>query len=136
MTSKERTAAILNLVSTGLPPLLAAAPLPDFDEYVDGPPLRTDDSEFSIYVSDETDSVSEHDYSLIFQCQINGGDLSNEYHSVIMDYLRGNLTPEVVGFQSRIKLSADLWPIDPNSGTAFIFYEVIFQRELDDCSDF
>lgn len=133
MTPVERTAAIKNLLSANLPTLLTTALLDDFDEYLNKSPLRADDKEISVYIDTDDNSTDNLFFSVIIQCQLNGDDQVQEYHSVIMPFLEENLKAEVVGFTSRTNISADIWPIDHTRSTAFIYYNVSFESFLDDC---
>lgn len=133
MTPIEKTAAIRDLLSANLPALLATASLSDFDEYLNKSPLRVDDLEIAVYIDLDDDDVNTDMFQVIIQVQIYKKDQVQEYHSVIKPFLQEFLIGSVVDMTQRMHIKSDVYPLDVNSSTSFIFYEVRFETKLDDC---
>lgn len=133
MTAIEKTAAIRDLLSAGLPALLATALLDNFAEYLNKSPKRADDLEICVYIDLDDNDTDTSSFGVIIQAQIYGKDEVQEYHSVIMPFLEENLTADVVDMAVRLSIKGDPWPMDIKTSTAFIYYSVLFQSELDDC---
>ena len=133
MTAIEKTAAIRDLLSANLPALLGTASLDNFDEYLNKSPLRADDLEIAVYIDLDDNDVNTKMFQVIIQAQIHGKDEVQEYHSVIMPFLEEFLIGSVVDMTQRMHIKSDVYPLDVNSSTSFIFYEVRFETELDDC---
>ncbi|MCP4395552.1 MAG: hypothetical protein GY804_14990 [Alphaproteobacteria bacterium] len=132
MTAYEKTLAIANLMSSGLPTLLTAASLDNFDLYQNYSPEDDKKKIVSVYIDAEDDDTNIELFSVIIQCQLYGQDKIQEYHSVIMPFLRKNLKAIVVEMQIRDSIKSDLWPMDQN-GSSFVYYSVSFLNSLDDC---
>ena len=135
MTPVEKTAAIRDLLSDNLPALLAgySPALDDFAEYLNKSPLRADDLEIAVYIDLDDDDVNTDMFQTIIQVQTYGKDQIQEYHSVIKPFLKEFLIGSVVDMTQRMHIKSDVYPLDVNSSTSFIFYEVRFETELDDC---
>jgi hypothetical protein len=132
MTAIERTQAISDLLENNLPPLLATAGLDNFDVYQNKAPLRSTDLEMTVIVDYDEDDVDLYRFGVLIAAQLYGKDQAQEYHSIIMEFLREFLTGSVVGIMERNSIKGDPWPIDLNS-TSFCFYEVGFSEPLDKC---
>lgn len=133
MTAKQATEAIKNLAQTDLPALLAAEGLGDFDSYTDHSPDAPDQNAFAVYAINEKDAESARILIILIQAQLYGADLIQDYHSVVMDFLRNNLRPETVDMENIDEIEADIWPIDIRSSNSFAYYTIILNRSLDDC---
>ena len=131
MTPVQRTQSIIDLVSANLPALLATAGLDDFDAYRNKSPLKSDDKEFCVYIDVDDDNTDSQSFGAIIQVQLFGKDEADEYHSVIMPFLREFLTPAIVGYDIRESIETDVWPMD--SKGSFIYYNVKFTKENSDC---
>ncbi len=134
MTPVERTEAIKDLAAANLPALLGAVPLDNFDEYRNKTPLKVDSKQFCVYIDIDDDDTDSQTFAAIIQAQLFGKDEADEYHSVIMPFLRSELTASVVGYDVRESIKSDVWPMD-NKGVSFIYYFVTFTIENDDCDD-
>ncbi len=132
MTPVERTEAIKDLAAANLPALLGTAGLDDFDAYRNKTPLKSDDKEFCVYIDIDDDDTDSQAFGAIIQVQLSGKDEADEYHSVIMPFLRAELTASVVDYTVRESIKSDIWPMD-NKGVSFIYYFVTFTIENDDC---
>lgn len=132
MTPVERTKAIADKAAEKLPALLATAGLSDFDEYQNKSPLRPDDLEFCVYIDSDDDSTDSQAFGVVIQCQIYGKDDGQEYHSVIMPFLREFITAELIEYEVRDSIRAEVWPMD-NASTSFIFYGIAVSSQSDDC---
>ena len=132
MTPVERTQAIADLAAANLPALLGAVPLDDFDEYRNKTPKKSDDKEFCVYIDIDNDDTDNQTFGAIIQAQLFGKDEADEYHSVIMPFLREFLTADVIEYTVRESIKSDVWPMD-NKGVSFIYYFVTFTIENDDC---
>lgn len=135
-TAIEKTQAIVDLLSANLPALLAAYTpvLDNFTQYVNYSPDNDKEKIISVYIDVDVNDVLTKTFGVIIQCQIFGDDQVQEYHSVIMPFLEEFLIGSVVEMERRTIIDGDPWPMDTNS-TAFIFYKVMFETELDDCDD-
>ena len=133
MTATLTKTTIMNTLASVLPALLSTAGLDDFESYLDEQPDDTEKRILGIYVASETDTTDSHTLVLLIQAQLyRQADYKQEYHSVIMQAIRSNITAELIGFNVREKIDADLWPVD-GSSTSYGFYEIEFSEELDDC---
>ena len=134
MTPIEKTTAIRDLLSANLPALLSSAGLSDFDEYRNKTPKKADDKELCVYIVSDSDNEETQDFTVLIQAQLYQSDQDQEYHSVIYPYLTENLTGDIVGDMQRQSIVGDIWPMEPGSGAAaFLFYEVSFFTDIDDC---
>ena len=136
MTAIQKTQAVATLLQTNLPALLAAysPSLDDFDQYINHSPDNDKEKIISVYIDVDTNDVLTKTFGIIIQCQLYGKDQVQEYHSVIMPFLEEFLTENVVDMERRTLIDGDPWPMD-TSGTAFIFYKVMFETDLDGCDD-
>jgi len=135
MSPMERTQAIADLAALELPPLLGTAGLDDFDEYINRPPLRSNDNEFTVYVADMTNSTARGAFIVVFQIQLHGQDKGQEYNDVIWPWLEEKVVASVVGFQERDELSGELWPMGRETQNVFNYYDIVFVNDLDDCDN-
>jgi hypothetical protein len=133
MTPVQRTAAIKTVFSTGLPALLSTAGLEDFDEYLNKSPLRSNDKELCVYIDFDDNGTDTKTFGVMIQAQLYGDDQVQEYHSVIMPFIEQFITADVVGYQTRMNISSDVFPMEPNGSSAFVFYMVSFESQIDDC---
>lgn len=132
MTPVERTEAIKDKAAATLPALLTAAGLDDFDRYRNKSPQKSNDLEFCVYIDSDDNTTSSRAFGVVIQCQIYGKDQAQEYHSVIMPFLEEYITAELIEYEYRDGIRAEVWPMD-NSSTSFVFYSVMFLTENDDC---
>ena len=133
MTATLAKTTIMNTLASVLPTLLSTAGLDNFEDYLDEQPDETEKRILGIYTISETDTTDNHTLVLLLQAQLYGqADWKQEYHSVIFQAIRDNITAELIGFTVREKIDADLYPVDRNS-TSYGFYEIEFSEELDDC---
>lgn len=132
MTSKEKLEAIISICESQLPGLLSAATLANFAEYLTRRPKKADDLEFCGYLSEEGNSTNQAYFSVLLQVQLYKVQTVQDYHSVIFQFLEENIIPSVVGMGYRDSIAADLYEPD-KMGSAFIYYQIDFRSELDDC---
>ena len=133
LTPIERTAAIRDLFSNNLPDLLTDASLDNFDEYLNKSPLRSQDKELCVYIDFDDNDSDSYSFGVVIQAQLYGSDQVQEYHSVIMKFIEENIIGDTVGFTVRNNIAADIWPMDIERSTAFIYYSVGFMTRTDDC---
>lgn len=133
MTPVQRTEAIRATLAAGLPALLTTAGLDNFDQYRNKSPEKSDDKELCVYIDFDDNGTDVRSFGAIVQAQLYGDDQVQEYHSIIMPFVEENITADLVGYQERMNISSDVWPMEPNGSTAFIYYMISFQTELDDC---
>lgn len=133
MTATLAKTTIMNTLASVLPTLLSTAGLDNFESYLDEQPDDTEKRILGIYTVNEMDTVDSHTLVLLLQAQLyRQADYKQEYHSVIMQAIRDNITAGLIGFTTREKIDADPWPVD-GSSTSYGFYEIEFSEELDDC---
>ena len=133
MTALEIKTLIMNTLSSVLPTLLSAEGLDDFDQYVNGIPKRSDDTELCIYTDFENDLTDNYDIGFIIQAQLYGKDTQEEYHEVIFKAIQDNITSTLVELQTRNAIESDLWPLDVETSTSYLYYSISFTQQLDDC---
>lgn len=144
MTAIEKTQAIVDLLENGIPAAVPPVPplsdklasfvpaLDDFDSYQNFSPTDDKARIIAVYIDEDEDNTDNEVFSVIIQAQIYGEDLVQQYHSVIMPFLRENLTNKIVGMMERIHIKGKVWPMDTN-GSDFIFYLARFESDLDKC---
>jgi len=135
LTPIERTEAIKDLCESDLPALLDDAGLSNFDEYRNKTPLKSNDKELCVYIAEDMNSPSENKFLVLIQVQIYGNDEGQEYHSVIMPFLEQELTADIVEYTDRDSISADVWAMDVEKMTTFLWYEIEFTEDKDGCDD-
>lgn len=134
MTPVEVTKKISDQAALDLPALLLGAGLSDLAEYRNKTPVKSDDLEFCVYIEQDADTTDFEVFQILIQVQLHGSDKDQEYHSVIMPWLKEVITARFVEFEIRDSITSDLWPMDMR-GSAFIFYYLHFNNSLDDCDD-
>lgn len=135
MTPIEKTQAVADLLAAGLPALLAgfSPSLSDFESYQNYSPEDDNKRIVAVYIDEDDDNTDSEMFSIIIQAQLASRDQVQEYHSVIMPFLREFLISSVVGMTERKHIKGNPWPMDSN-GSSFIYYFVQFESSLDDCS--
>jgi hypothetical protein len=116
-----------------LPTLLTTAGLADFDLYTVGPPKNAESKTLSVYLSEEVDDEDFYYLRVLIQCQLYRVANESDYHSIIFEAIRENVTPLLMGIDRRSSIAADVWPLNKNVSTSFIYYEIEFTEEMDDC---
>lgn len=134
MTPIQKTEAIRSACASGLPILLTTAGLDDLDQYLNKSPTKSDDNELAVYIDFDDNNVSDEQFQVIIQIQLSGQDKTQEYHSVIMPFLKSAITEDLVKMQVRDSIKSDHYPMPPNGGNSYIFYVILFSSELDDCN--
>jgi len=134
MTAVQKTAAIRDLLASGLPSLLTTTGLDDFADYLNKSPTKADEKQISVYIDSEINNVDSSSFAVVIQAQIYGKDQVQEYHSVIMPFLESDLNGIIVDMVQRMEIQAELFPIDRTS-TSHILYYVLFKTDLDDCEE-
>jgi len=132
MTSIEMRKTIRDTLASVVPGPIATAGLNPINQFVEGRPYQVDDKEVAVYLDYENDTTSDYNVGFIVQVQLNGADQATEYHSVIFDLIRENLTAELLGLTVRESINSDIWPAD-NVGSSFVFYNLEYSKSLDDC---
>lgn len=135
MKTVEITQLVSDTLESGLPSLLSADGLQDFDVYDNKSPYRATDLELCTYIDFEDNNTDEKQLGLIIQAQIVGIDKVQEYHSVILPFIESDITAGLVGYTVRQSIKSDVWPMDAASSTSFIYYSISFSASLDDCDD-
>lgn len=135
MNSSAMLTAIINKLSSVLPGLFLTAGLANFDEYVHGAPTEYETKSLAIYLDSESDSTDLYNVSFLIQAQLYQIENPQAHHAVIFDAIRENITPALIGMETRNRIDADLWPINENTSTSIIYYLLDFERNLDDCDD-
>lgn len=131
----DQVEKIVIKLSQVLPPLLSAAGLDDFEDYSIYPPDDADKKILAVYVDAERDFTVEYEIRFVIQAQLARERRTTEYHSVIFDAIRKNITSTLMGLEKRDNVEADIWPLDRGNGTSFCFYELSFTQDMDDCDD-
>jgi hypothetical protein len=132
MTPVEITQLIADTMAAGLPSKLTTAGLENFAVYQNKIPNKADDLEVCVYLDYDDDDTDQAVLGILIQIQLYAKDENQEYHSVINPFLKKNITPELVGFETRQFIKSDHFPMD-NNGSAFIFYKIEFSKNLTDC---
>lgn len=132
MTALEMRALIKNTLQSVVPPAISSAGLSPIEQFVTGRPKQSDDIELAVYLDFENDSTTAYNVGFIIQLQLFGKDNGTEYHSILFDLIRENITASLLGADDRESVNSDIWPAD-NVGSSFVFYNLEFSKELDDC---
>jgi hypothetical protein len=128
---------LVDMFSADLPALLSTASLDNFDEYNNGNVKRSDKKELCVLAATDGDVNEKASTLFIIKCQLY--KVINEYidyYDVIRDYINDNITPELLGYTIRTKLVGDFFPIDDNVNSSFVFFQLEFSHELDDCEEY
>ena len=118
-----------------VPGILADAGLQAFDEYRDSPPVRSNDREMCVYFSRDTDTTDMRTKEFIIQCQLYGETSPRRYHYALMPFMKKRITEQLLGMERREMIDVDIWPIDRQTTTSFIYYILTFEDSLDDCEE-
>ena len=102
--------------------MLGGFALNEFSNYQIGTRfIQSDDLEFCVYIEADNDTTDFLIFKVLIQVQLFKLDQGQEYHSVIMPFLKKYITAEFVGFEIRDSITSDHWPMDLN-GSSFIYY--------------
>ena len=120
-----------------LPTLFNAADLDNFDSYNNGDAKRSDAKELCVLAATDGDVNETASTLFIIKCQLYKVINSYvDYYDIIRDYINENITPDLLGYTIRTKLVGDFFPIDDNINSSFVFFQLEFSRELDDCEEY
>jgi len=122
---------IKNKLSVDIPSLLLTAGLPAIDQFVQGRPLQIDDNELCVYLADGNNNGERDSCLFIIQLQLNSISHFTPYNDILYEYLFDNITVQLLGFTERDYIGYDIWPME---STGFIYYELSFYNQLDDCN--
>lgn len=124
---------IKTALQSALPSVLTAAGLDDFDAYVIDSPQELEKNTLAVYLMEEVDDRDFYYFRCMVQCQLPRVRNVTDYHSSILPVIRATITPALLGLDYRSSIAADVWPLNKNVATSYIYYEIEFTEELDDC---
>lgn len=135
MNAYPATQTIISELASILPPLFTAAGLDDLSLYSSDKPKTPQQTALVCYIDYENDDSETHTIGVIIQVQLYAvsDSVAGQYHEVIFPAIRNNIAPDLLGFDTRLQIASDIYPIDQR-GSGFLFYGVEFSRSLDDCS--
>lgn len=127
--------AIRDRLAATLPAMLSSASLLNFEAYLDEPPRVAEERALCVYVVSETNTQDVHTASVMIQAQLYKVRDANAYHDVIMDAVVDELKPELVEYQNLESIESDVWPFSRNVSSSFLYYEITYSTDLDDCEE-
>jgi hypothetical protein len=138
MTLKQRLILIKDTLEAGLPALLSTASLDDFASYRIKSPANRESLQLCVYPDVTTDITSSNSESYIIQAQLysKNSDEMVDYYDVIIPFIRGNITANLLSYERREKIDTEFFPLSGDSSTSFIFFSIVFETSLDDCEEY
>lgn len=126
---------IKTTLETGLPALLTTAGLTQFNSYLSIPNNDSSKRQITVNPDRNNNNTSELTRAFIITVQLPREPDNASYFDVIEPFIRENITPELLGLTNRVSIDSDFYPIDLNRSTSYIFFNIVFSSELDDCED-
>lgn len=133
MNAGQAATIVKDTLESLLSSALVSAGLTDFQVYQDEAPRTAEEKALCVYVIEESYSQDTRTVSLMIQAQLYRERNVNAYHDVIMDCIVNNLSAKLVGMQNVESLGADVWPFSRNVSSSYLYYELTYISELDDC---
>ena len=135
MSLKGNLDLIKTTLETGLPALLSTANLLNFESYLSIPDNDPQKRQLTVNPDRNNNVTSDLTRAFIIKAQLPRIPDNASYFDVIEPFIRENVTPELLGFQNRISIDSDFYPIDLNRTTSYIFFNITFTSSLDDCEN-
>jgi len=135
MGLKSNLDLIRDTLSNGLPALLTSANLDDFESYLSIPDNDSGKRQLVVYPDRNNNATDNLTTGFIIKAQLPRVADNASYFDVIEPFIRKNITPELLGYVNRVSIDSDFFPIDLDRSTSYIFFNIIYSSELDDCED-
>lgn len=138
MRSSVAITNIKNKLAEVLPAVLTAEGLEDFDEYVAGDPTSTGVKSLAVYFNESSNDTDLEVVSFLIQLQLYrvlSAATATLYKDVVGETILKYVQPSLAGMTMRSQVKADQFPVQEDVGTAFVFFDIVFSRDLDDCDD-
>lgn len=119
-----------------LPDLLNDLSLPDFEKYIQQPPVDPDLVTLSAYMSNGNHNESDAEETFMLQAQLPAVMNPAKHHKAIQEGIR-QFDPNTVYADTLGSSYVTFYPgeVQDGAGSSFIVYEIQLMNELDDCQD-
>lgn len=138
MRSSDAMEVIKDILQTQLPAVLTNANLSDFAEYVTSDPTNAQNLALCVYFSEdeETYYLKKSSYIVALQLyRILSPKEATLYKDLVHETIKKYVTPDSVEMNRLAAITSDIWPINEDGSTSFVYIVLEFESDLDGCED-
>ena len=127
---------IRDTLKNELPGALTTAGLSDFDEYKDTDPTDTQLKSLCVYFDSRSSDANVDMLRVLIQLQlydILDSRTATLYGDIVSETVRAYVKPGLIDMVELSSINIDLYPVQAESGTSFVFLTLDYASDVDDC---